>query len=204
MEPVVKRNFIEQRARKFAQAMIVQHNVKTTPCVLYWRNLVIEVYPHKADEWRRDSIEVRKDLNKHFNLIKEILKTEGVFSVKVNDNIKRLVGHGEMPSRDEIRNDTFYGDCIPAAHRAAIGIACFPRNTSEDHPLVAATTKRRGSEAANRFVNQIDNVAELRDNGILSKDVATRIGGSMAQRAMPAMQMHPDSQPLKLENHELF
>lgn len=202
MEAVVKRNVIELQARSLVDAMIYQHSIRTIPRVLFWRNLVIEVFPHKADEWRRDCNEVREHLNRHFGFVRVMLEVEGVLSLKVSGEIKKWINHGETPYRDDNRNDGFYCDCIPASSRPAVGIVCFPKNTCEDHPLVVATLKRRGSEAANRFVNQVDTLSTFRDNGIVSQDIAGRIGGSMAERAMPAMQMHPDAQPQRLEHRD--
>ena len=173
----------ETAVTKYVEFIITTYKPREAPIVLMWREVVtayeLQLYPDHPPRWPRDSDDVHRHWKQFGVPTAKVLRQQYKLTVvKVNRSIRDVIGHGKAPDQSTKKNEAAYAKCLPSSSSPVFGMVVFPRDTSQDHPLIVLSNQRRCQAAGNTVKNSIDNVRTTNDLGCLSDDTAKEIVAS--------------------------
>lgn len=169
----------EASGRKVVEFIVAQYNLMTQSCVLDWRRCICEMDPAMERLWPKFSRAVHRDFKRQWKTVRLILQEEfNVTAIAVSSAIFHIVKHGDPPLLDnETRTSSAYRMCLPQARAMARGMACFPSNVAQDHPLVIFALSGRGKSAASGLANALTSISDANSRGAISGDARQSILG---------------------------
>ncbi len=170
----------EMAVSKIVDHIIEKYKPQESAIVLMWREVMtgfdLQASPDSLPRFPRDG----DDVHRHWNQFgrptaRALHKQYRLTVVKVSRLIRDLVGHGRAPDLSTKKNDAAYERCLPSSSAPVLGIVVFPRDTSQDHPLIVLSKARRAQSAGTAVRNSIMDVRDTNDLGCLSGEKTTQI-----------------------------